>query len=400
MAAGAYAMDGDMFALPNVTASPFSEVDATTGASISEEARLTKIIVTHILIPVIAVLGVLGNVLNIVVLSRKWMRSSTNYYLTALAIYDILYLVFAFTLTVILRKPSATNAVVHVLIDIASNTGVWLTLTFTIERYIGVCHPMRGRVLCTTKRAKYVIASVCIAGALVTFPGYFRPVIGDWPSFKLGYMNLIQALFTYLPLTLLLIFNTLLVRSVMRASRERAAMMQGTTTSSRRARRAAEQTRVTTMLIVVVVVFLVCQLPQAVMNTVAATMETTDNLRILFSIGNLLVVINSAVNFVLYSSVSGKFRRTFRHVFLRCASRSEPARHNLFSEGNTHASPQVTTHLVTGSPAVSQRSSAVSQNGYEALAKSGAPSAKAPANNTAKSLVKNDFLQVNPDLRR
>ncbi|KAK2190608.1 hypothetical protein NP493_74g01015 [Ridgeia piscesae] len=372
MAAGVYATD--MFALPNVTASSVSDVDATTVAPLSEDVRLTVLIVRHILIPVIAVLGVLGNIFNIVVLTRKWMRSSTNYYLTALAIYDIVYLVFAFLLTVVIT--GHPPEIMIVIIDIASNTGVWLTLTFTVERYICVCHPMRGRVMCTPKRAKYVIASVCIAGALITFPAYFRPSIGECPSFKLGYLNVIQALFTYIPMTLLLIFNTLLVRNVMRASRERAALMAISTTSSRRARRAAEQSRVTTMLIVVVVVFFVCQLPQAVMNTTKTLTEISDSEMILHRIGNLLVVINCAVNFVLYSSVSSKFRRTFAHVYRRFASRIR-----IISAANAPIGPPCTPmHSPTPSPAPSRRGSAVSQIGQEAV---------------VNSVVKSNFLQVN-----
>ncbi|KAI0220218.1 FMRFamide receptor [Lamellibrachia satsuma] len=390
MAAGVYSVAAVM---RNVTSSPY--VDVTATPETSEELRLTRIVVKLILIPIVVAFGVLGNIINIVVLTRKWMRSSTNYYLTALAIYDILYLVFVVTVLL-----TSSNPIVVEFANIASNTGVWLTLTFTIERYIGVCHPMRGHVLCTPKRAKYVIAGVCIAGAIVTFPGFFKPWIGTWLSYDIGYNNVNQAVFTYLPLALLLVFNTLLVRSVMRASRERAAMMQGMTTSSRRARRAAEQSRVTTMLIIVVVVFLVCQLPSAIMNTVDP--PKTDNIIIIHNVCNLLVVINSAVNFVLYSSVSGKFRRTFRHVFLRCASRNEPTRQNLFSEAGTHASPQATTHLVMPSPAVSRRCSRASQNGYDPVATKlpGTPASNAATQNTAKSLVKNDFLQVNPDLRR
>lgn len=44
-----------------------------------------------------------------------------------------------------------------------ANTSVWLTVTFTVERYIAVCHPIRGRLLCTESRAKKVIVAVYVA---------------------------------------------------------------------------------------------------------------------------------------------------------------------------------------------------------------------------------------------
>ena len=65
------------------------------------------------------------------------MRSSTNYYLTALAFYDIAYLVCVLLLTRFGRS-GAPVWLLRPLADICSNTGVWLTLTFTIERLVGV----------------------------------------------------------------------------------------------------------------------------------------------------------------------------------------------------------------------------------------------------------------------
>lgn len=43
-----------------------------------------------------------------------------------------------------------------------------MTVSFTVERYIAVCHPIRGKVLCTETRAKRVIATVSIICILAT----------------------------------------------------------------------------------------------------------------------------------------------------------------------------------------------------------------------------------------
>src|SRR6218665_3495377 len=109
------------------------------------------------------------------------MKSSTNCYLTVLAVYDILYLVFALSMGFEHYSWLGSQYVYMLfrayvgrsLTDTWSNTGIWLTVTFTVERYIVVCHPMKGKVWCTTQRAKYILAAVCLAAAIATFPEFF-----------------------------------------------------------------------------------------------------------------------------------------------------------------------------------------------------------------------------------
>ena len=55
--------------------------------------------VQKVFVPLVMCVGVVGNSVSMVVLTRRKMRSSTNSYLTALAISDLLYLVFVFSLS-------------------------------------------------------------------------------------------------------------------------------------------------------------------------------------------------------------------------------------------------------------------------------------------------------------
>ncbi|XP_060520582.1 FMRFamide receptor isoform X2 [Cylas formicarius] len=130
-----------------------------------------------VLVPLMMCVGVAGNTVTVMVMTRRRMRSSTNIYLSALAIADIIYLFFVLVLS--FKHYSNINdrkyelywrffGLSHWLCDAASSTSVWLTVSFTIERYVAVCHPMKGKHLCTENRAKTVTVVVFMFCILTT----------------------------------------------------------------------------------------------------------------------------------------------------------------------------------------------------------------------------------------
>lgn len=340
--------------------------------------------IQRILVPLVMIIGVIGNSMTIVIMTRRRMRSSTNFYLAALASIDMMYLIFIFILS-LKHYPDADHSTFYyywvfypfslMIVDGCSNISVWLTVTFTFERFIVVTHPIRGKVICTEARAKKVILAVFIICFTYVLPTPFEWIIveklspidnstridvrysdfGRNKTYKTIYYWTTSVLFTFLPLTLLAFFNAFLIRSVQLSRRARSEMTQskittaystvskndsdpsprlgrngvtstgGTSSGSAKVDHStAQETKITIMLISVVVLFLCCQSPTAIMLIYSSVREYGRNTNeyylhiALNNIFNFLVAVNAAGNFVLYSLLSQKYRRTFVQLFCPC----------------------------------------------------------------------------------
>ncbi|CAH8628995.1 unnamed protein product [Heterobilharzia americana] len=238
---------------------------------LDEILSIMRLICGKILTPVLCTIGFISNIVNIIILTREWMSSSTNVYLTAVSLCDLLYLLFSclFSLWIYpctkLFAPFAYSITfIHGTANLFSNTTTWLTVGFTLERYIAISSPILGRRLCTKQRARYVVISICIISFTLTLPDYFKKTVqymeitndnkqnlsitSSSSSFigqylvvdtrfnpiltKIGYDYMNQTVFVILPMILLIIFNSLLVRSVMQANHNRKILTKQTSSNN------------------------------------------------------------------------------------------------------------------------------------------------------------------------
>lgn len=83
------------------------------------------------------------------------------------------------------------------------------------------------------------------------------------------------------------------------------------------------ENKITITLIAVVMLFLICQIPNSLiliyhsMNTAEHSVLENFIFRVLGNMSNLLIVINAAANFILYTALSAKYRRTLLTTVLR-----------------------------------------------------------------------------------
>ncbi|XP_052253167.1 FMRFamide receptor-like [Dreissena polymorpha] len=305
--------------------------DSSTGDAFYDAAQF---ITGLIIYPVLCFPGILGNMLSLIVLFHKDMSTSTNVYLSALAISDTVKLIndLLYFVVILMKQIQAENAgqvmsqlypYAHYIFNFAVCVTAWLTVSIAIERYISVCHPTRAKSICTISRARNTSISVFIVMLVLSVPSALRyhavriedvsinvtcykvepTALGQNQSFMKPY-TWIQNLFrSIVPLVVLIFLNARIIREL---KRER---VKGKTLSGRN--------RITLIMIIIIIVFLVCITPDAVMSMFFGFGYAEENniVKGIREITDSLLAVNSAFNFVLYCTLSKQFRDTFCKIF-------------------------------------------------------------------------------------
>ncbi|XP_011159970.1 FMRFamide receptor isoform X2 [Solenopsis invicta] len=303
---------------------------------------LADFIIYGIFVNLIGLFGILGNTISMIILSRPQMKSSINYLLIGLARCDTVLIIIAVLIYGLPAIYTYTGALfdykfiiypktiryLYPLACIAQFVTVYLTLTVTLERYIAVCHPLKARSFCTYGRAQVAVLVIVIVAFIYNLPKFWEIEVYNERHWKYNitaycvkptelrnneyyitlYVHWMYFFVYYMfPFIALVIFNTAIYLRVRKANRDLQQL-------SRHQRR---EIGLATMLMCVVVVFLICNILPMVSN--AHETFIADPPQWMVQIGNLLVTINSSINFIIYVIFGRKFKRIFLKLF--CSSR-------------------------------------------------------------------------------
>lgn len=289
--------------------------------------------------PLLIILGTVGNILAITVLSRRRSRNnSTAIFLCALGVSDIILLntellrewmlaVFDFDIR------TSGNAVckIHIFfVYLSCHCSSWFLVAVTCERFLGVWFPHKVKHKCTPKTSFIVIAVIVGILVLLNFNMFISMEIIEIKidnetsiftcdvshEYSVIWHSIHLCVFCLLPFTILLICNcSVIIRLVKR-------------TRQRRSKKAVEDskndktTQVTTLLVLLNIVFFINTLPISIFLVIDPDMaDSSDHdqakLQLYYAIVNMFVFLNSAINFVLYFLTGSRFRADIKALFCR-----------------------------------------------------------------------------------
>ena len=292
--------------------------------------------------PVICVFGMVCNILNLCVLSQAELKDSPYTYLTALAVADLGMLTLSlchlvsYDLTPSLIKSLYDVYMFFAIGNIFFNCSVWIVVVMTVERLLFVVRPLQTRS--SRKRAWVTIVAVAICCSLLNIPrflcyevrehkntGNYYAFGTDFRKSRIFYRTswFHAIMINFIPFIILAVSNFMLIYTVHRARKQREEFQMNSNQEQTWRR---DEARLTKTLISVVILFIVCTFPSAFVEdpiayalfggnkTWSEYLKSPANKTFIY-ISNILLFLNSSLNFVLYCAFNDKFRKAMLRFF-------------------------------------------------------------------------------------
>lgn len=318
---------------------------------------------------IICTFGVLTNIINILVLTNRQMRTSVNVLLTGIAICDMAtmfsYLIYVIQFLLVKKKCDSTTygfgwmawLVNHAVLSIAfHSTDLWLAVAVAFVRRMTLKDVRLGSKWMRRQNAWKICAFITVTVFTLCLPNVFSQNVIEVtkffnhscssqvangekfytiyiPNCTVYQFNLWVngIVFKTIPCILLVLLSSNLLHMLREAKKHKIRLLNAeqknvnnnnnnNTNNIKKINLNKVRTdRTTLMLIVILFVFLITELPQGIL-TVLTGVFLRDVQRYIYpnlgDILDLLSLINSSVNFLLYCAMSSKYRHVFWKVLL------------------------------------------------------------------------------------
>ena len=329
-----------------------------TMSDISHErsCKLYEFIIYTVIVGLLVIVGIIGNSLTFVVFWSGKFNKSTSFLFMCLSLTDSAVLLSISVWMSLLPFKESTrypqyfyNVYPYIIVYVfplcllAQTATVWVTVLISVNRFINVCLPLRASQWCTISQVKKEMAGVLLFAVLYSIPtfaesrieyvmpnntnnitfnrtNYIARVAHTRLWFAYGYyliyhIVLCGMFIVILPTSILALLNICLVKALKARRRKKVHTLHSQHESS-----------MTLVLLIIVFVSIVCQLPALVtrMLSIDATEEASRCGGYMFyivPITNMLVILNSAINFIIYIIFNKRFRDVLMEkVFKRHAT--------------------------------------------------------------------------------
>ena len=306
--------------------------------------------------PCLCCFGILGNLLNIVVLSRKKFKTSLDCSmeiaamcgLIALALSDILYCVSVLPKAFLKQSVVIFNSMNFYMVyqmystaiqNIFTYISTWLTVLMATTRYIAICRPLHARYLVETRATILTIISIVVFCFLLGLPAFWKfsyilcskegfYVIDQGffvtqKSFRKAFTYVWCIIGFFIPMAILVYCNIHLIGAL----RESMRMRKHYTTSNKTV---SPGSHITPTLVAVICQFLLLMTPSEVINFYyfAVGQDVAEAFTFAIVVTNILQTLNFSLNFILYCIVNSRFRSTLLQL-ITCRSPMRDSKYHM-----------------------------------------------------------------------